>query len=105
MQRLCRLAVIFRQRPSEVARWPDWERELVEHYLARNPAPEERLEFAIAHLSSIYVAAHQRRDATAPKLSDFLLFKDAFQSAPRISMGRYTDTDQSILEALGAMRR
>jgi len=88
-----------------VARWPDWERDLVESYLARNPAPEERLEFATAHLSSIYVAAHQGRGATAPKLTDFLLFKDAFNQAPRVEMGRYTETDRSLLEALGAMRR
>lgn len=102
---MCRLAVLFRCRPSEVARWPDWERDLIEHYLARYPAPEERLEFSIAHLSSIYVSAHQGRNATPPKLTDFLLFKDPFDRAPRVDMGRYTETDRSLLEALGAMRR
>jgi hypothetical protein len=90
-----------------VARWPDWERDLLEHYLARNPAPEERLEYALANIATIYVSAHQGRAAPRPSLADFLLFKDAFThtTSPAVDRGRYNEADMSLLEALGALRR
>lgn len=99
MQFICRLAVLFGRRPAEVAGWPAWELRLLEHYLAKQPAPIERVEVALAHLAAIYVNAHLKPGAKPAEIPDFLPYLKAFEV---VKKSRYSDTDMSILKALGA---
>ncbi len=50
--------MLFRRPLHEVAAWPEVEVRLLEHYLAKQPAPEERIEIALAQLSAHYLNAH-----------------------------------------------
>lgn len=51
--------MLFRRPVREIASWPAWEVELLEHYLARQPAPEQRIEIALAQLSAMYANRHR----------------------------------------------
>jgi hypothetical protein len=74
LQFLCRLSVLYGVPVSEVARWPADEVRLLRHYLAKQPAPIERVEIAIARLTAIWVNAHRDRNAKAVETIDFLPF-------------------------------
>lgn len=92
---------MFRCRPSDIAKWPAWEVRLLEHYLAKQPAAGDRIEIALAQICSMYLAAHQKQGAQQPKVSDFLPYLDPW--AVKLQKGRYSETDISILKALGAV--
>lgn len=72
---------------------------MLEHYLAKQPAPIERVEIGIAHLAAIYVNSHLKPGAKPAEIPDFLPYLKAFEVAKK---SRYSDTDMSILKALGA---
>ena len=97
MRRLCRLSVLYRVRLSEVASWPAWEIDLIEHYLAREPAPIERVEVALAHLAAMYHSAHQKQGAPQKKIADFMLYAKAW---PAAIDGRYNEIDMQVLQEL-----
>lgn len=70
------------QRPIlEVMAWPAWEVQILESFLAREPAPLERIEQAVARLTMNYVARHRGADQPAPALADFLPYRDAWAAA------------------------
>jgi hypothetical protein len=78
--------------------WPAGDIELLAAYLGKEPAPEERLEFAIASLHADYFNAH-RGDQPAAKLTDYLIFRNAWQAAAEQSE-RYSAVDKSFLRTL-----
>jgi hypothetical protein len=84
-------------RPSEVARWPAWEVDLLENFLAKEPAAEQRIEVAIAHLTALYVTAHQQKNASPKRITDFMLYLKAW---PAESEGQYSDVDREVLQEL-----
>jgi hypothetical protein len=61
--------------------WPDWSVRLLAEFLAKEPAPPVRIEASVAQLAAIYANAHRRKGAAPHKVSDFLLFDDAWQPA------------------------
>lgn len=48
-------------------------------FLTHDRFPMERIEIAIQHLHSAYTNAHRKRGATPIKLSEFMLFVDAWE--------------------------
>jgi hypothetical protein len=98
-RRWCRLAVLFRCRVSEIARWPAWELDLVEHYLAIQPAPEERIEIAVASLHHSFATVRRRKGSPEPKLDQFLPYMNPWQRF--LDSRRYTPLDREILAAFG----
>lgn len=78
---LCKLAVVFRRPLHEVLDWPAWEAALLAEYLSHEPCGDDRTEIAVAQLAAIYVNAHRQKGAQPRRISDFLLFHDAWKSA------------------------
>jgi hypothetical protein len=97
---------LFRVRPSQILAWPAWELDLIEHYLAKQPAPEERVEIAIARLTLSYLSAHRGRGEPEIQLKELLPYlSPEWVEVPRFDSARYDDVDRSILEAFGAKQR
>lgn len=90
-----RLSLLTGQPPSAVLGWPASDVRLMSAYLAQEPAPAERLEYAIAYMCCMYANAHRGKRPEIP-LERFLMFRHAWRNAS----GRYTDTDLEILESI-----
>lgn len=97
---ICRLAALTGRPPSEIARWSADDVDVMQHFLAVEPSPVDRVEVAIAQLATLYVSAHQERGAKPPTIDQFLLFRHAFK--PVVQEQRYSDVDLSLMKALGA---
>lgn len=80
--------------------WPARDIRVIAEYLAKEPAPDERIEYAVAQLSSIYVNGHRKQGAEAIPLGEFLMFRKAWESADLQAEDRYSDVDRSFLKAL-----
>lgn len=80
---------------------------MIEHYLSRQPSPEERVEVVVATIATMYRNAHMARGETPAKLTDYLPFLDPDWSerSPKVDLARYDEVDQSILKAMGAISR
>lgn len=89
-----RLSLLTGQPPSAVLGWPASDVQLTSAYLAQEPAPAERLEYAIAYMSCMYANAHRGNRPEIP-LERFLMFRHAWHAS-----GRYTETDIEILESI-----
>lgn len=95
-----RLSVLYREPLHRVMDWPASEVRLIAAYLAREPAPDERIEIAVAHLSAIYTNAHLQKGSEQKPIADFLLFRKAWTSPHATQDGRYSDSDQKMLASL-----
>lgn len=84
--------------------WPASHVQLIAAYLAREPAPDERIEFAVTQLAAIYTNAHLPKDKPQKPISDFLLFRKAWAREADASSGRYSESDQKMLAALMTMK-
>lgn len=78
MRFLFRLALLLRRPVQEVAAWPDAVIVQWAHYLSNEPAPEERLELAVAQLTALLFNVN-RGNSQSLGAADFLLFKDAWK--------------------------
>lgn len=86
--------------------WPAWELDLIEHYLAKQPAPEERVEIAIARLHQTYLSARRGRGEPEVGIRELLPYlTPEWIEIPRFDSVRYDDVDRSILQAFGAKQR
>lgn len=74
-------------------KWPAEEVQILEHYLAKQPAAEDRIEVAVASLIAIYVNAHLRDGAAAKSERDFLPYLEPWREVT-------SDVDQEVLRAL-----
>lgn len=52
---------------------------MLAQYLAKEPAPDERIEAAVAQLATIYVNAHRKKGTAPHSVSDLMLFRDAWK--------------------------
>lgn len=50
--------MLFRRPLHEIAAWPEVEVRLLEHYLAKQPTPEERIEISLAQLNANFINAN-----------------------------------------------
>src|SRR5690606_6954237 len=78
IRRICRYALLFHVWPSEVARRPAWELDLLDHYRAREPAPVTRVEVALARLMAMYANAHKAEGSPDRAIADFMTFSKAW---------------------------
>jgi hypothetical protein len=74
-----RLSLVLQRPIHEVVTWPLWVTRTYAAFLSKEPAPAERLEWAIAHLHQTYLGAHQPEGVAPPALSALLLFGDAWE--------------------------
>jgi hypothetical protein len=84
-----RLSFLYRQPYHEVLQWPRSSVAMAAAYLAKEPAPEERLEATFAQACALYANAHRKKGAAPHRIADFLLFDDAWKPEP-------ADEDESI---------
>ena len=73
-----RLSLQLRRPLHEVLAWPLWVVHTYAEFLAREPAVEDRLEVMLAQLSAQYGAVHRGPGMPAPRINDYLLFRDAW---------------------------
>lgn len=97
---MCRLAVLFGRPLHEVACWPAEDVRTLDHYLAKQPAPIERVELAVARFTAIYVNAHLAKGATEKETRDFLPYLDPWPTLTSVDQGRYSPLDLEILKTL-----
>jgi len=86
-------------------RWPAWELDLMEHYLAMQPSASDRVEVALATLCAMFANANRGRNGAEAKVTDFLPYLYPWGKPAVVDMSRYNEADQSILAALGAVGR
>lgn len=103
---MLRLSVTYRTPLHEVMQWPAKHIALLATYLGREPAPEVRIEQGIAQLCALVVNAMRNKESKPAKLSDFLLYHDAFK-APQVELtsDRYSDADRLMLSSLMSLRK
>lgn len=94
-----RLSILYREPLSSVMGWPISHVHLIAEYLGREPAPDERIEYAIAQNSALFANANRRKDSAPAKLTDFMLFREAWKK-PEPESGRYSESDKLMLKAL-----
>jgi hypothetical protein len=96
--------VLFRRPVREVAKWPAWEVRLLEEFLRREPDPGTRIEYTLAGFAANYFNSHARAGSPRLKLTDFLLFDQAWSKEfdeASFSSDRYSDLDREIFSNLG----
>lgn len=86
----------FRRPVREIAAWPAWEVRLLEEYLDKEPAAEDRNELALAKLCALTWNANRGKDQPVKEMKDYLPFLD-----PWPQEDRYSDLDRQMLKALG----
>lgn len=59
--------------------WPAWEVALLADFLHKEPSPGDRVEVAIAQITTLYYNMHRKRGTPPYKISDFLLYRDAWK--------------------------
>jgi hypothetical protein len=97
-----RLAVRFRRPLHEVAEWPAAHVELMQEFLATEPADGDRIEIAIARGIAIYINANRDPKTPAVNPVDFLPYLDPWKAEEKA--GRYSDVDASALRAFGVTK-
>lgn len=94
--------MVFRRPLHEIALWPAAELQLIRAYLAKRPAAEDRIEALIATGHAMWVNSKQARGTEPTRPADFLPFLDPWAAQITAQASRYSETDQSLLRALGA---
>lgn len=93
--------MVFRRPLHEIALWPAAELELIQAYLEKRPAGEERIERALAQGQALYTNRHLQEGAVPRTPSDFLLYLDPWAEAVKADSTRYSDVDRAMIKALG----
>lgn len=92
--------MFFRRPLHEIALWPAAELQLIRAYLAKRPAPEDRIEALIATGQAMWVNSKQARGAEPTSPADFLPFRDPWAANVQPNDSRYSDVDRSLMKAL-----
>lgn len=97
-----RVSLLFKTPPHVVLTWPGSTLRLIERYLSKVPAPEERAEYMLAQLTSKLINSKIGKAGSPTRLQDFLLFKDAFTDPETdgIDGSRYTAEERKSLATL-----
>jgi len=78
---------------QDVLGWPAWVVSSLREYLGHEPAPIERLEYAMAQGAAIYVNSNRAKGSPSRKVTDFMLFNNAWKPTD-------DDDEESSLEDL-----
>lgn len=74
---------------------------MVEAFLAREPAPEQRVEIAVARLCEMFAAAHRDpKSGARMTVRDFLPYLKAWDE-PAVDRSRYSEVDLEVLSTFG----
>jgi hypothetical protein len=93
---------LYRKPLHEVAQWPAADIGLLESYLARQPAPEERIDIGIAGLRALLVNYLRAPTARTATVRDFLPYFNPWENvAPSANDARYSDLDREVIAAFG----
>lgn len=84
-------------RPSVIASWPAWEVRLINAYLQKQPAPEERIEIVLAMLCQLYQNRTRGKEEQPKKVKDYLPFLDPW---PQTGGTEYTEFELEIMREL-----
>lgn len=71
---------------------------MLSQYLAREPAPDERIEYAVAQLAAMYANAHRGKGKPPYKITDFMLFRNAWKTEQEATLSE-------IIESFGGVSR
>lgn len=82
--------------------WPNWVLSSLREYLSREPAPIERIEYALAQLSAIQINSNLAKGSPAKKTADLLMFRDAWKKEE--DEGEEGSIEE-FATAIGAVRR
>lgn len=93
--------MVFRRPLHEIALWPAAELELIQAYLEKRPAGEDRIERVIAQGQAIYINRHLKEGTTPRTPADFLPYLDPWADAVKADATRYSDVDRAMIKALG----
>lgn len=83
----------------EIASWPAWEVRLIDAYLNKQPAAEDRMEFALATLCAMFFNANRGKEQAARRMKDYLPFLDPWPNLG--DLGQYSELDLEVMKALG----
>jgi hypothetical protein len=87
----------------DLLQWPHDVLLLYAEFLATEPAPEQRIEYALAHLTQTTVNLQRAPNAQPQELAAFLMFKDPW--APIEKAGRITAAERVMVERLRGRAR
>lgn len=96
---LLRLAFLFRRPLGEVLCWPSSHVALFAEYLSHEPAPEERIEYAVAQLCAMYASAHKGKGAKAPHVTDFMLFRNVWKQVKEETISEFASSFGGVKHA------
>lgn len=74
--------------------------DLVEAFLSKEPAPDQRVEIAVARLCELFASAWGKPGSTPPTVMTFLPFHGVWNK-PTPGDARYSDLDREALAAFG----
>lgn len=82
---------------------PAWEMMAWAEKLSKEPTPQERTEIVIAYLCSLIYNSKKGKNKPAKKVSDFMLFKDAWKTEKNryVSDDDVNDDINTIIDAFG----
>lgn len=87
---------------------PAWEMIAWAEKLSKEPTPQERTEIVLAYLCSLIYNSKKGKNKPAKKVSDFMLFKDAWKEEDKkkryVSDDDVNDDINTIIDALGRDR-
>ncbi|MDQ3288652.1 MAG: hypothetical protein M3Q42_10420 [Pseudomonadota bacterium] len=93
---------MYREPLENVLQWPSAHVRLISKFLQHEPAPEQKIEAAIAKLEQTYVNMHLKKGAASIPLERFLMFRNAWQSEA-LRSERYTDHEKKTIATLMAL--
>ena len=96
-----KLATIHGKPVDEILNWPQSQLRLWAAYLARERAPWERVEIAVAQLCALFANVNRKKGSKALTTSDFLLFKDAWDYRPETGDANLDDDISRIIQVFG----
>lgn len=69
-------------------------------FLAREPAPEQRVEIILARLCAMFATVHGKAGGAPSTAKDFLLYLDAWKES-LADDPRYNEVDREVLSVFG----
>lgn len=85
----------------EVVGWPNWVVSSLAEYLSKEPSPIERIEYAVAQGTTIYVNGNRQKGSAPKKITDLMMFANAWDKEEPEGYA----TPHSFAAELGAVKK
>lgn len=93
------MAITLRVPLHEVQSWPAYELDLYEHFLAKEPTAEARVEIAVARLCELFVKAWGGQGSGRVSVMDYLPFMNTWAIDQMSNDPRYSEVDREVFKA------